>query len=341
MKILFVNDYEKHGGAEKFIAMLMEGLEKRGHKTKLHTPDTKYKTLDLTHYDVIHFNNICRIGLDLLKWCQDHNQPHIWTMHDYYLICKKRTRMMEHSNALCRFHDWRMCGQCKHELSNLPDPKEIAKVAIDTKIVATCNFMRNTFLRFGYNEDNMTVIKNGIQLDKYAPTWEDKGHLLWSGRTHFEKGWYVYLEAAKYLHEKADFLMTGGGTHEKISDFGKAQFLGYLSKEEHLKRLQSCRAFCLTSVWHEPCAYSQLEAQAVGKPIIGFLVGGLPEYIVDGTCGILTELDIVQYIDAVNYIIDNPDVAKKMGKFAHDWVQQFDINTTVDNYIKLYDEVIE
>jgi len=201
--------------------------------------------------------------------------------------------------------------------------------------------MKNLFVKFGYDADNIVTIHNGIQLDKYEPTWEDDGHFLWSGRFHFEKGWFIFLKTAEYLEKKAKFFVTGGGTEEHIADFGKTEYLGFLPYDEYMKVLNSSRAFCMTSIWSEPCGYSQLKAQACGKPIIGFMVGGLPEYIPDGKAGLLLNLDSIEYIDTVNYLIDNPEVAHKFGKQAHENVQRFDIKKTIDEYEKLYKEMLE
>jgi len=124
MKVLLINDYDKHGGAEEFCHLLINGLIEKGHEAKLLTPETGMNiSLDA---DLIHFNNVCRVGLEPLKFCQREKLPYIWTSHDYYFVCKRRTRILE-DGRMCNVFDWRNCNQCKHQLSSLPNPDEIRR----------------------------------------------------------------------------------------------------------------------------------------------------------------------------------------------------------------------
>lgn len=342
MKILLVNDYAKHAGAEAFCHTLIEGMQERGHQVGLATPDDSIpilKRLEDCPPELVHFNNICRVGLEPMRYCREHHVPFIWTVHDYYPVCKTRVRLKPDYTA-CDRYDWQDCEGCPHQFVNLPDPKVIFKETRDTCMVTTSQYMKHLFQRFGYSSDKISVIKNGIKLSERQPYFGSKDYLLWSGRFHLEKGLPLYIKAAEYLHEKAEFHVTGEGIHETIDDFGYAKNLGMLPRPQYLEEMAHCRAFVSTSIWPEPVGYTQLEAQAAGRAVIGFMNGGLPEYLPDGKAGLLVNVDLIELVDAINYLIDNPDVACKMGQAAWENVQQYDIKKTVDAYARLYEECL-
>lgn len=351
MKVLIVNDYLKHGGAESFCHDLKNKLEKKSIDVYFWTYDTFKKTekpeintipevIKFEKPDIVHFNNICLIGLEPLKYCIENNIPHIFTSHDYYPVCKTRIMLREDPYVQCQANDFRMCGRCEHRLTNLPDPTEIQKALADTPIVTTCGYMKHVFARFGYNPNNITVIKNGIDLSKY-PIQENKedGYALWSGRFHLEKGLPVFVKASELLSNHK-FVITGGGTEQTTNEFGKAEYKGFLSREKYLDTMRKCRVYCLTSIWAEPVSYIQLEAQALGKPVVGFMAGGVPEYFPDGEAGLLVNMDYIEFIDALQYLLDNPKLACEMGAKGRENVEQYTLTKTCESYINLYNRVI-
>ena len=62
------------------------------------------------------------------------------------------------------------------------------------------------------------------------------------------------------------------------------ELLGYVSSEELVKLYQNCRAFMLPQ--EEDWGIAPLEAQACGKPIIGYAKGGALEYVIEGKTGL-------------------------------------------------------
>ena len=59
------------------------------------------------------------------------------------------------------------------------------------------------------------------------------------------------------------------------------EFLGYLSGAALHEAVRSARAVVLPSEWYENAPMSVLEAYALGKPVIGARIGGIPELIRD------------------------------------------------------------
>jgi glycosyltransferase involved in cell wall biosynthesis len=95
--------------------------------------------------------------------------------------------------------------------------------------------------------------------------------------------------------------------------------------------MQRLTVFCLTSTI-EGMPNAILEAMAAARPVVATRVGGVPELVKDGVNGILVEPGDVQgFARAVKYLLENPELAEKMGlagreiaarEFRCDWVAQ-------------------
>lgn len=66
---------------------------------------------------------------------------------------------------------------------------------------------------------------------------------------------------------------------------GDIEFLGYRSGADLHALIQQSRAVVLPSEWYENAPMSVLESFALGKPVIGARIGGIPEMVIDGETG--------------------------------------------------------
>ena len=67
------------------------------------------------------------------------------------------------------------------------------------------------------------------------------------------------------------------------------QFLGHLSGQSLVDEIRACRATVLAAEWYENAPMSILESFALGKPVIGARIGGIPELVREGSTGWLFE----------------------------------------------------
>jgi starch synthase len=63
-----------------------------------------------------------------------------------------------------------------------------------------------------------------------------------------------------------------------------------LPRPELVAVLDACNVFVCPSVY-EPLGIVNLEAMAVGLPVVGTATGGIPEVVVDGETGLLVPID--------------------------------------------------
>jgi glycosyltransferase involved in cell wall biosynthesis len=73
----------------------------------------------------------------------------------------------------------------------------------------------------------------------------------------------------------------------------------------------------LPSIAHEGIPQVILQAQAMGKPVIGSNIGGIPDVVEDGVTGLLVPPQNPQQLaNAIVKIIDNPAKARQMALAA-------------------------
>ena len=104
---------------------------------------------------------------------------------------------------------------------------------------------------------------------------------------------------------------------EKIKeDLGlyNVEFLGQLDFQELINVVSLSKFNVLPSEVYENCPMAVLETMALGKPVIGSKIGGIPELIIDGEDGLLFETgNIDDLAEKLNWMIVNPERRTEMG----------------------------
>ena len=100
--------------------------------------------------------------------------------------------------------------------------------------------------------------------------------------------------------------------------------------------LAAMDVFALPSLWGEGFGKAALEALAASKPVVGFPVPALPEFIHNGENGFLVPLgDIQQFGEALLSILTDSDRAKKMSSKCRGYAERFDMK----NYVRRLEEI--
>jgi len=119
----------------------------------------------------------------------------------------------------------------------------------------------------------------------------------------------------------------------KLKADGRIVFTGKLSQEEVKNVIKNCFMFVLPSL-SEGFGRVFIEAMALGKPVIGSKVGGVPEIIKDGSNGFLIEpKDVEGLAGKIEYLINNPEIARHMGEAGQKFVRE---NFSNEKYVKKY-----
>jgi glycosyltransferase involved in cell wall biosynthesis len=101
--------------------------------------------------------------------------------------------------------------------------------------------------------------------------------------------------------------------------------------------LNAADVFVLSSDW-EGNPLSVMEAMAAGKPVICTAVGGVPELVEDGRCGLLVpQGDAKALAQAMRYLLEDPEARTSMGRAsARRAIERFDLKAMTGAYEDLY-----
>ncbi len=181
--------------------------------------------------------------------------------------------------------------------------------------------------------------------------------ILFSGRHIQRKGVNYLIEAlpAVLQQRKVELAITGHGdrTEEwkaRVRQLGledSVNFLGFVSNQELSKCYQHCDIYCLPAIFDdnddtEGLGVVLIEALLHGRPVIASEVGGIVDVIKHKKTGILVnEKNPTELSNAILELINNPELAQKLGKQGQNFVnKEFNWQTIVNQVVKLFEETV-
>jgi len=206
-----------------------------------------------------------------------------------------------------------------------------------------------------------TVARHGIDPTRPA--------VVFVGRITRQKGLPYLLRAVAQLPKDVQIVLCAGAPDTKeiaievSSAVAKLQETreGVIWIEQMLPRaelvavLDACTAFVCPSIY-EPLGIVNLEAMAVGLPVVGTATGGIPEVIVDGVTGTLVPIDQAtdgtgtptnpeEYVSdlaaALTSMVSDADAAKVMGARGKERAtDHFAWDAIAERTLAVYDRVL-
>lgn len=196
-------------------------------------------------------------------------------------------------------------------------------------VIAASDHVRKQYeLGFGMNEQKARTIYPAVTVDEniVVPDLLSVGIL---GRLDPVKGHAFFLEAASKVLKTipgALFLIAGREANvsydvlknqaDQLGIADAVQFLGFQQSARAF--MQRCRLGVIASIGSEEVSRACLEWMSVGRPVVGTLVGCLPELIEPRETGLLVPpADSSALGDAITTILNDDDVAGRWGAQAH------------------------
>jgi len=190
----------------------------------------------------------------------------------------------------------------------------------------------------------ISVIQNGIDVDRFTLGREKHNYLLWMGRICEEKAPHRAIAAAR----KAGMLLVIAGQvypfsyHRQYFEreirpmLGhKVAFLESPPIDQKIELLRRSRALLLTSTADETSSLVAMEAMACGTPVIAVRRGAFPEIIVDGETGFVVD-DIEEVAVAASRVHEiDPATCRRRAE------KEFSAKRMAREYEKLYQYVLD
>ncbi len=294
-------DYENAGLRDKLTAVgriiySIEAKQKIEHLLQDHP-------VDLAHFHIFQH----QISPSVFGPLRKARIPLVLTLHDFKPICPNY--LMYTNNQICeacKGHKFYNCvlNSCTKN-SRFKSMVNMMEMYFHhlmgyyknvDQYIAVSEFYRQKMIEFGFPPEQITLIPNFIDTERFQYTDQDDGYGLYFGRLSHEKGLGTLLEASAMTPE-IPMVITGTGPAEKelrqkANSLGLSNvtFTGYKSGDCLINLLKGASFTVLPSEWYENCPMSILESLAVGTPVIGSRSGGIPELINVGDDGFTFEM---------------------------------------------------
>lgn len=225
--------------------------------------------------------------------------------------------------------------------------RPIPRVFRATPTVSVSESTRDDLVARGLPRENIVVIPNGIELDRFTPhpegTRAARPTLLFLGRLKKYKRVDLVIEAVARLRDSGlDVELLVGGAGEQLEALvalssrlrvdDRVHFLGFVADERKVELLRTSWLHVLTSP-KEGWGISNLEAAACATPTVASDAPGLRESVVDGETGLLVPHgDVEALAGALAELLDDHQRRAEMGRAARKFAERYSWDASADAF---------
>jgi glycosyltransferase involved in cell wall biosynthesis len=317
------------------------------------------RLLDRVRVNVCHAHNVYHhISPSIFSLLHERGIPTVLTLHDLKIACPAYHMLAP--DGICerckggRLHNvvLHRCIKGSTGLSTVVMIEAILHRLLGTyrryvsRFVVPSRFYVDKLCEWGVSASLLTHVPNFVDARAYRPEYTAGRGVIYFGRVSREKGLATLIRAAAAV--RCTVRIAGAGPELESLRALAAQlgadvtFLGYLKGEALHTAIREARAVVLPSEWYENAPVSVLEAYALGKPLVGARIGGIPELIRETETGVgFQSGDAKSLGDALHRMMNCSDVEiERMGRGARSWVEQ-DFTTAVyrDRILSIYREL--
>jgi len=305
------------------------------------------RLIDAVHPDVAHVHNIyTQLSpsiLDALARCR---VPIVMTVHDHHLVSPQYNVWADgclpagwHGLPAGRQGgpDYSRIGIVRGTLSRFHKNSYAASFAQAASFAYHFNrgsyrnrvdlfltpsdYMRRRLLDRGFPEEKVRTVRFGADTEALHARFDHDGYALYYGSLSEEKGVETVIGIAKRLPD-IPFKIVGTGPqeatlHALAHGSNNIEFVGFRSGEALWDLVRGAMCVLVPSRVHENFPLAALESTALGKPVVGSNVGGMPEIVEDHVTGLLVEPnDLHGWVEAVMRLAYDEDFRLNLARAA-------------------------
>ena len=298
MKILvYLEKSDVRGGIEIFAERHVARLRAEGHEVKMVSAIDKRQptagrqsAIDFSAFDEVVVHK-CSDVSTLEKFPPEKT---VYYVHDHEPICPRSYAYTPLKHNCTRSGGlWPcifcapLCRNWKNALSRvLSQGRRKRAMAGFRKLVVISEFMKGRLVANGIPAEKIEVKPPVIRTGETGAEDVTSGRkidLLYVGQLIRGKGVQLLLEAMAMMKSMRTLDIVGTGNMEpklkalaaQLGIAGRVRFNGFQSNPQDWMRVAKC--VVVPSFWQEPYGLVAAEAVALGRPVVAFAVGGLPE----------------------------------------------------------------
>ncbi len=306
--------------------------------------------------DIAHLHNIYhQLTPAIIKKLKKHDIKVLLTLHDSKLICP--SYLMLDQGKICTVCEgkkfWKLITRsCQDSMLNklllmieaywhkwARSYERVDRFLVPSRFLVELISQR-------IPKEKISILPNGVDVNEYSPHFNHQGYALYFGRISKEKGIETLLKAYRLFNGKKKLKVAGTGPLlkelQERYEYSDVEFMGYKHGSALKKIIANASFVIVPSELYENCSMVVLEAMAMGKPVIGAKIGGIPEQIEDNKTGLLFEPGSVRDLrDKMALLWDNEELGVMMGKAAREKLEkEFSLNYHFAQLLAIYEELL-
>jgi glycosyltransferase involved in cell wall biosynthesis len=209
------------------------------------------------------------------------------------------------------------------------------------QIVVHCTSMKENLIQLGAPEEKVKLVHYSIDQDFFSPSRNDvtQRNMIVSIGEPRSRDYASLFQAVDGLPVKLNVASFGHWYARVKYGSVSAPVPANVSMTRHLTQLELRTLYAssqflvlpIQDLVYSAGATACLEAGSMARAVIAFRSRGIADYIVDGETGILVEPGNAAALrDAIQYLLANPRVAKRMGQNARQRILE---RFTLDDYV--------
>lgn len=290
--------------------------------------------LDEARIDIAHLNNIYhQLSPSILRTLHRRGVPMVMSLRDYKVVCGSYQMLAQ----------GRPCEACRGGRHLQASLKRCVKDSLAASVLTTLEmtlhhrilglyglvdlfispsaFLKDKVREMGFPGEVVHLPNFVGGLAEVAPQYGSaRARLVYSGRLGREKGLATLMRAVKGLPLRLEIIGEGPMREPlealaRQESIANVEFTGYLSGAPLQDHVRAATAVVVPSQWYENNPRSVIEAFALGKPVIGARIGGIPELVRHGDTGLtFTPGDVQALRGCIDELLAHPARAADMGR---------------------------
>ncbi|MDZ7265026.1 MAG: glycosyltransferase family 4 protein [candidate division KSB1 bacterium] len=184
-------------------------------------------------------------------------------------------------------------------------------------------FYGRKFVEAGIPSHKVQQLYYTIRIDDYMPQYEADDYYVYFGRLEEAKGLLTLLQAAEQVRQSQLWLIGEGYYRQELEAFAAqrnlrhVKFLGGKWGEDLKKIISRAKFVIIPSECYDNSPLVVYEAYAMGKPVIGSDIGGIPELIDHQTTGLLFPPGNSEALaEKIGFLLEHPQLVREYGHNA-------------------------
>jgi len=326
------------------------------------------KLINKTKPDIAHLHMIDhQLSPSILHVLKKYGIPVIQTVHQYKMVCPNYRLYNMRTHKICEKcldgHYYHPIFERCHKNSSTAGLMLAMETVVHKamKIYENCinlfhvpsRFMGIKLQENGIDGGKIEHLFYTIELNEYKLSFDSDNYFIYYGRLSNEKGILTLLKAMRNVKTSQLFIVGDGPQKEELESFAfkhqlrNVRFVGLKGGEELKSLVAHSKFVVVPSEWYDNSPLVIYESFALGKPVIGSALGGIPELVEHENTGLLFRAgDSDMLTEAIQFLLHHPGFIKDYGfnarmKAEKQFNPRFHYREMIKKYRKLLGRISE